>query len=72
MIKLFPGKYYRTRHGKRAYCIGKSGITPGSDEYVCEISTNEGMELFYYYGNGNWGAEDGEVQSAWDIVSEGT
>ncbi len=68
-IQLEAGKYYRTRDGRKAYCIGVNklddapeNIIVSFNEYIgdCECYTVDGR----YYNNNH--------KTGWDIIDEWT
>lgn len=65
-IKLQPGKYYRTRDGRKAYCLGFDPFAIGKDKMAVAVKNNG---LLNYYEDGSYCCDD---EDEIDIIDEWT
>ena len=69
MAELEIGKYYRTRNGDEAYCVGIDPYPKSTnDSYICVLKKK--AQAHRYFPNGNWMAEEQESEYHLDIIGE--
>ena len=64
-LKLQPGKYYRTRDGRKAYCFGKNPLSHWKNNIVVVV---ENIGTRNYYDDGSYIQDDEEDDI--DIIAE--
>ena len=67
LMQLQAGKYYKTRDGRKAYCIGENVVSEKPDRWAVSIEGDEDFSLADYYPGGSY---LGEGESREDLVSE--
>lgn len=69
MVILEVGKYYKTRNGDEAFCVGVDPYSNSTnDNWICVFKNK--AQAHRYFPNGNWMAEDQESEYHLDIIGE--